>query len=58
MGGSSELAGTLKEAGFEYTVGGATVEVTLSSVVESLSEMVSPALRDILAAAATEPKEA
>jgi vacuolar-type H+-ATPase subunit E/Vma4 len=43
-----ELEGTLKQAGFEYTVSGATVEVTVDSVVESLSALVSPKLRETL----------
>ena len=43
-----KLRGTLKEAGFEYSVAGGTVEVTLSSVVEALSEIVSPGLQELL----------
>lgn len=45
---SLDLKGTLAEAGFEYQVDGANVEVTLSSVVESLLEIVSPNLRDLI----------
>ena len=46
-----DLKGTLKEAGFEYGVSGAKVEVTLSSVAETLSEMVGPKLREVIAQA-------
>ena len=46
-----DLAGTLRQAGFEYNAGGATIEVTLESVVAVLSEMFSPRLREILATA-------
>lgn len=45
---SFDLKGTLSQAGFEYNATGATVEVTLESVVETLSEMVSPKLREII----------
>jgi vacuolar-type H+-ATPase subunit E/Vma4 len=45
---SIDLKGTLSQAGFEYEVSGATVEVTLDAVVETLREMVAPALRDLL----------
>lgn len=34
----------LAAAGFEYTVSGGTVEVTVDSVAETISEMVSPAV--------------
>jgi V/A-type H+-transporting ATPase subunit E len=43
-----DLKGTLKQSGFEYTCAGATVEVTLDSVVEMLTDMVSPKLRETL----------
>lgn len=49
-----DLHGRLREAGFEYTVDGATVEVTASSVVESLSELVNPELRTMLEQAVSE----
>ncbi len=42
-----DLKGTLKQAGFEYTVAGATVEVTVDSVVEVLSELVGPNIREL-----------
>ncbi|MFP4104738.1 MAG: hypothetical protein ACLFVU_01510 [Phycisphaerae bacterium] len=44
-----DLKGTLSRAGFEYNATGATVEVTLDSVVESLFTIVGPKLREILA---------
>ena len=47
-GASLDLRGTLAGAGFEYQVDGANVEVTVDSVVEALSELVNPALRDVL----------
>ena len=43
-----DLKGTLAQAGFEYNATGATVEVTVDSVVEVLSALVSPAIREIL----------
>jgi V/A-type H+-transporting ATPase subunit E len=46
-----DLKGTLAQAGFEYSVDGATVDVTLESVVEALSNLVSPKLREVLAQA-------
>ena len=49
---SVDLHGTLTEAGFEYKVSGGTVEVTVDSVVEILSEMVTPELRALVAQAA------
>jgi V/A-type H+-transporting ATPase subunit E len=48
-----DLRGTLTEAGFEYQADGANVEVTLSAVVDALSDMVSPSLREILRRAMT-----
>ena len=43
-----DFQGTLANSGFEYSLDGATVEVTLESVVESLREMISPALGKII----------
>ena len=43
-----DLQGTLGQAGFEFNATGATVEVTVESVVEVLGSLVSPALREIL----------
>ena len=48
-----DLKGSLDQAGFEYRIEGATVEVTLDSVVEVLSEMVGAQLREILDEAMT-----
>lgn len=43
-----DLKGTLSQAGFEYNITGATVEVTLDSVVERMKELVSPRLREVI----------
>ena len=43
-----DVAGTLKEAGFEYSISDAKVEVTLSAVVATLTEMVGPKLRELV----------
>jgi len=52
-----ELTGNLKQAGFEYTVHNGTIEVTPESVTETLSDIVTPALRDILAGTSEESRE-
>jgi len=44
-GVSLDLAANLGQAGFEYTVKGATVEVTQASVAAMLSDLVGPELR-------------
>lgn len=49
-----DLQGTLKADGFEYRVIDGTVEVTLDSVVEVLSGIVGPELRQIVARAAAD----
>lgn len=49
-----DLRGTLKADGFEYTVVNGTVEVTPESVVERLSEIVGPELKELVARAATD----
>lgn len=46
--GTFDFKGTLANSGFEYSLDGATVEVTLESVVESLRQMISPALGKII----------
>lgn len=46
--GQVDVKGTLRSAGFEYTVKDATVEVTPESVTESLAGLVSPELREML----------
>ena len=51
-----DLRGTLAEAGFEYQVEGAKIEVTLTSVVDALADLVSPALREMLQRAAADVK--
>jgi len=51
-----DLQGTLSQAGFEYSASDATVEVTVDSVVEVLSELVGPTVREILDAAMAENK--
>ena len=38
----------LQKAGFEYKISGATVEVTQDSIVQLLTELVSPRLRELL----------
>ena len=53
-GVSIDLQGTLAASGFEYTASGATVEVTLDSVVETLSSLVGPELRKVLEAASSD----
>ena len=54
---SINLKGGLRKAGFEYEVdAGGTVEVTLASVVETLSKLVAPDLRDVLVKAAENAK--
>ena len=52
-----DVKGTLNQAGFEYRVEGATVEVTLESVVEMLSEMVSPSVRELVEQATAEQQD-
>jgi vacuolar-type H+-ATPase subunit H len=52
IGVHMDLQGTLASAGFEYSAAGATVEVTLDSVVETLTSLVSPDLRKVLESAA------
>ncbi|MFO7894091.1 MAG: hypothetical protein R6U63_10165 [Longimicrobiales bacterium] len=46
--GVPALSGSLSEAGFEYDVGGGTVEVSVESVVEKLMELVRPGLRGVV----------
>jgi len=52
-----DLRGTLAAAGFEYTASGATIEVTLDSVVETLAGLVGPELRKVLESAASDNTE-
>ena len=43
-----DLKGNLNQAGFEYKIDGATVEITVDSVVGILSELVGPRLTELL----------
>jgi len=54
---SLDLKGTLGEAGFEYRIEGANIEVTLTSVVDALSELVNPNLREFLDQSMAQPTE-
>jgi len=49
-----DLKGDLAVAGFEYNISGATIEVTLESVVETIGELIGPRLREIVNKAAGE----
>jgi V/A-type H+-transporting ATPase subunit E len=46
--GGFDLNNNLRQAGFEFTVHGATVEVTRDSVLETLMNLVGPHLREVL----------
>ena len=56
-GMSVELTSNLEQAGFEYTVDRATIEVTLASVAAMLSELVGPELRATIDRALAEKAE-
>jgi V/A-type H+-transporting ATPase subunit E len=56
-GAAVDIKGVLSEAGFEYQVQDANVEVTQTSVVETLQDLVSPRLRDMLAKATEQGDE-
>jgi V/A-type H+/Na+-transporting ATPase subunit E len=47
-GMSIDLKGTLKQTGFEYQMEGATVEVTVESVMEMLMKWIGPGLNQLL----------
>ncbi|MEJ2677845.1 MAG: hypothetical protein P8174_02080 [Gemmatimonadota bacterium] len=47
-GGAVDLEATLAQAGFEYRIGGSTVEVTPDAALEKMRELVSPRLRELL----------
>lgn len=47
----------LAQAGFEYEIEGATVEMTLDSVVEVLSQMLSDAVREVVQRGLSEGKD-
>ena len=55
-GPSVELHGSLAAAGFEYKLTEGTVEITVESVVQVLSEIITPELRKLLAEAFGDPK--
>jgi len=46
--GGFDFRADLRQAGFEISLHGATIEITQESVVETLMRLVSPSLRDIL----------
>ncbi len=50
--GALDLKGSLAESGFTYSIDGATIEVTLSSVTQALVEMVEPSLHEMVLKAA------
>ncbi|MFO8014701.1 MAG: hypothetical protein R6X20_15495 [Phycisphaerae bacterium] len=56
-GAAVDIKGVLSEAGFEYQVEDANVEVTQASVVETLQDLVSPRLRDMLAKATEKQRD-
>lgn len=43
-----DLKDGLRQAGFEFSFQGATIEITRDSVVETLMQLVSPGLREVL----------
>lgn len=51
---SIDLKGALTKAGFEYTLDGGKVDVTVESIVETLSDLVGPDLLEILKKAASQ----
>ncbi len=46
-----DVQGTLRQAGFEFSLHGATIEITKDSVVDTLMQLVGPSLREILSQA-------
>jgi len=52
------IRATIAKAGFEYKINGATVEVSPDSVSNLLSEMVSPALQEIIDSSVSKQDEA
>jgi V/A-type H+-transporting ATPase subunit E len=55
---SIDVHGTLASAGFEYQVAEGTVEITPASVVQVLSEIVHPHLRELISAAVADASAA
>ncbi len=56
-GADFDLKATLADAGFEYETRSGTVEVTPESVVEMLSQLVGPSLKEMLAQPAEGPEQ-
>ncbi len=46
-----DLQNTLRQAGFEYNISGATVEMTQESLIETIMGLVGPNLREVFNAA-------
>lgn len=46
--GGFDFQDTLRQAGFEFSLHGATIEITQDSVVETLMQLVSPKLRQVI----------
>jgi len=46
-GASVNLHGALQDAGFEYKYEGTTIEVTVDSVIETLTELIGPHFREL-----------
>ncbi len=46
-----DMKETLHQAGFEYSLGDSTVEITADSIVSVLMDMVGPSLKDVLTTA-------
>jgi V/A-type H+-transporting ATPase subunit E len=52
-----DLKTTLREAGFEYSTNGATIEVTTDSVTALLADIVGPELREVLSKVSAEGRK-
>lgn len=46
--GGFDFRDTLRQSGFEFSLHGATIEITQDSVVETLMQLVSPNLRQVI----------
>jgi len=46
--GGFDFQDTLRQSGFEFSLHGATIEITQESVVETLMQLVSPNLRQVI----------
>lgn len=53
-GGKVDVKNTLRQAGFEVNISGATIEVTAESVLELMHELVGPNLRELFDGAVAE----